>query len=161
MYSGYELLKQDFDAVCEDLIGLVYDRGELVCKEVYIQKDEFITLCAKDKIKLIQDKMKEKSIKYHIISSLDDIAYLTNLRGNDIECNPVFLSYMAISLDECILFIDDKKLNDDVRNYLKSQNIIIKNYEDIFTYVKTLDEKVLIDYDKTSTKLANAIKVEK
>lgn len=161
MYSGYELLKQDFDVVCEDLIGLVYDRGELVCEEVYIQKDEFITLCAKDKIKLIQDKMKEKSIKYHIISSLDDIAYLTNLRGNDIECNPVFLSYMAISLDECILFIDDKKLNDDVRNYLKSQSIIIKNYEDIFAYVKTLDEKVLIDFDKTSTKLANTIKVEK
>lgn len=161
MYSSYLALKQDFEVFCKDLTKLVYDKGELICNQIYIQKDEFITLSAKEKIKLIQNDMQKLNAKHHIISSLDDIAYITNLRGSDVECNPVFLAYMVVGLDFCILFIDSNKLNDQIIQYLHSQNIITKEYTQIFDYVKTLDESVLLDYDKTSTKLANSINSNK
>ena len=161
MYSWYLSLKEDFEIVYEDLASLVYDRGELVCNKVYIQNSEFIGSSSKDKIKLIQEELQKLNAKHHIISSLDDIAYITNLRGSDVECNPVFLAYMVISYDKCTLFIDNKKLNEEINSYLSEQEILIQNYEDIFEYIKTLEDNVLVDYDKSSVKLINSIQSNK
>lgn len=71
--------------------------------------------------------MKEKNVTSHIITTLDDIAWLFNIRGRDVKYTPVVLSYAIITLGEVYLFIDENKLNEEIINELKTENVIIKN----------------------------------
>ena len=101
--------------------------------------------------------MKIKSATTHIITTLDDIAWLFNIRGRDVKYTPVVLSYSLITVDKVYLFIDDNKLNDEIINELNKENVIIKPYNDIYEFVKTIDEKenVLLDDEKVNYSIYN------
>jgi len=92
---------------------------------------------AKDKIAFVRSKIAEKNVHYHIITALDQIAWLYNIRGSDIEYNPVVISYSVVSRDSATLYIDYDKLGDDVRKYLEEFSAI-KKYEEFFDDLRTI-----------------------
>ncbi len=133
-----------------DLVNILWNsRKELPCQSIY-RLDEFF--CGKsyiDKINTIRIQMAKHSADCHIITSLEDQAWLYNLRGNDVKNTPIFLSYTIITTTENILFIDLKKINQSIKIYLKDNNIIIKEYFDFYNYIKTLsNKKILLDMRK-------------
>ena len=111
------------------------------------------------KLNRVRDVMKEKSTTMHIISSLDDIAWLFNIRGRDVKYNPVILSYAVVTLDEVYLFVDENKLTDEIKAELNKGNTIIKPYFEIYEFVKSIneDEKVLLDKSKINFAIYNNI----
>ena len=104
------------------------------------------------KIARVRNSMKESNATTHILTSLDDIAWLFNIRGGDIKYNPVVLSYAIITLDKAILFIDENKLNDEIKASFGKEVVEIKPYFQIDEFVKNIDkeEVVLIDNNKIS-----------
>lgn len=104
------------------------------------------------KIARVREWMRENNTTTHILTSLDDIAWLFNIRGGDIKYNPVVLSYAVITLDKAILFIDENKLNDEIKTSFGEEVVEIKNYFEIYEFVKTInkEEIVLIDSNKIS-----------
>ena len=104
------------------------------------------------KIARVREWMRENNTTNHILTSLDDIAWLFNIRGGDIKYNPVVLSYAVITLDKAILFIDENKLNDEIKTSFGEEVVEIKNYFEIYEFVKTInkEEIVLIDSNKIS-----------
>lgn len=84
--------------------------------------------------------MAEKGADAFILTSLDDIAWLLNIRGNDIHCCPVVLSYLVMTQDEILLFANEKAFDTAVRNSLEKDGVVLKPYNDIYQYVKTIPE---------------------
>ena len=86
-----------------------------------------------------------KDCNHHIITSLDDIVWLFNIRGNDVPCNPVVLSYALINQEDAYLYVQDGVIDAKIEAILKRDSIYIKNYNDIYDDVEKLTGKVLLD----------------
>ncbi len=92
-----------------------------------------------------------------IISALDEIAWLLNIRGNDVEFNPVVISYVVLESDKCTLFVDAQKIDTVAQNYLDFNNIDIKPYEAVFDYIRGLKGVVFFDGARVNEALYEAI----
>lgn len=92
-----------------------------------------------------------------IISALDEIAWLLNIRGNDVEFNPVVISYVVLEKDKCTLFVDAAKIDSPARNYLDFNNINIRPYEAVFEYIHGLQGTVFYDGARVNEALYEAI----
>lgn len=92
-----------------------------------------------------------------IISALDEIAWLLNIRGNDVEYNPVVISYAVLQPDKCTLFVDSAKIDSSAQNYLDFNNIDIKPYEAVFEYIAGLRGTVFYDGTRVNEALFEAI----
>ncbi|MDV8115406.1 aminopeptidase P family protein [Bacillus sp. BAU-SS-2023] len=141
-----------------DLVDKVWnDRPSLSNEKAFLLKVNYAGETFSSKLERLRDVMKEKNVTSHIITTLDDIAWLFNIRGRDVKYTPVVLSYAIITLDEVYLFIDENKLNEEIINELKTENVIIKKYDDIYEFVKTMDktETVLLDDGKVSYSIYN------
>ena len=92
-----------------------------------------------------------------IISALDEIAWLLNIRGNDVEYNPVVISYVVLEADKCTLFVDANKIDSPAQNYLDFNNIDVKPYEGVFDYISSLSGAVLYDGARVNEALYEAI----
>lgn len=79
-----------------------------------------------DKLKEIYEQMKEKDAELLVLTALDEIAWLLNLRGSDIDYNPVFFSYVIISLNKVHFFVDAQKINDEIRQHFHSENLNVE-----------------------------------
>lgn len=134
--SKYEALVQKKEGslyVKEDLVDIVWkDRPPLPKEKLWILTEEYSGETLASKLSRIREKMKEKGAGLHLVSSLYDIAWILNLRGNDILHVPVFLSFLLIGEDDCTLFIQDEALNDEVRKYLDENKVQIRPYEAIY-----------------------------
>ena len=92
-----------------------------------------------------------------IISALDEIAWLLNIRGNDVEYNPVVISYVVLEADKCTLFVNANKIDSAAQNYLDFNNIDIQPYEAVFDYIKSLNGTVFYDGARVNEALFEAI----
>jgi Xaa-Pro aminopeptidase len=92
-----------------------------------------------------------------IISALDEIAWLLNIRGNDVEYNPVVISYVVLEADKCTLFVDRAKVDSPAQNYLDFNNIDVQAYEAVFDYIKGLSGAILYDGARVNEALYEAI----
>ncbi len=119
-------LRTDLDPAKE----LWTDRPPIPKNKVEIQPLEFAGETAESKIERVRQALREQNADSILISHLDEIAWLLNLRGSDVHCNPVFVSYVLLTLNEVTLFIDSDKLDETVRNYLKGIGVKVKPYED-------------------------------
>ena len=99
------------------------DRPQLPCHDMYVLSDELCGMSFAQKLSLVRDKMNEYGTTLYLLSKLDDIMWLTNLRGNDVECNPVALSYAMITMDSFDLFVQKKEITDEVRTYCQNAGI--------------------------------------
>ena len=131
----------------EDLIDQVWtDRPALSARPVWILKEEFAGKSASEKLSDLRGEMKKAGASVHVLTSLDDIAWLLNIRGDDVRCNPVVLSYLAVTGTEAFLFINPQVLDQEMEAYLKGLGITLKPYDEIYEYIKTLqNEKVLLE----------------
>ena len=136
-----------------DLVNDIWeDRCSLPTEKAFLLGVEYSGESFSDKLSRIRNVMKEKKATTHILASLDDIAWLFNIRGRDVKSNPVVLSYAVISIDSVYLFIDKNKIGKDIRAELSKENVQIKEYEEVYEFIKNIgeDEVVLIDTSKVN-----------
>lgn len=137
----------------DDLLNEIWeDRPALSDVKAFLLDIKYSGEDFTSKIARVREWMRENNTTTHILTSLDDIAWLFNIRGGDIKYNPVVLSYAVITLDKAILFIDENKLNDEIKTSFGEEVVEIKNYFEIYEFVKTInkEEIVLIDSNKIS-----------
>jgi len=148
-------LNADFNFISD----LWTDRPEIPTNEVFNHDIKYAGQRRTEKIATVREKMKERNIDYHLLSSLDDIAWLFNLRGNDISYNPLFISYALISQNEAILFVDNKKLPAELKTNLENDKIAIKPYDEIYSALSNMkdSEVILAQLSKTNYSLYKSI----
>ncbi|MGX3010224.1 aminopeptidase P family protein [Helicobacter sp. 23-1044] len=140
-----------------DLVSEIWERPPLPCNAIYPQEREFIGAESSEKLAQIRAKMAEFGADCHFISALDDIAWITNLRGSDIEYNPVFMSFLLISKAEAVLFAQN--LAPKLSQNLKKQGFTICEYNRAKSALcKIKNAKVLLDARKTSIYIAKVLK---
>ena len=143
-----------------DLVNDIWkDRCSLPTEKAFLLGTEYSGESFSDKLSRIRAVMKEKKATTHILASLDDIAWLFNIRGRDVKSNPVVLSYAVITIDSVYLFIDKNKIGKDIRAELSKENVQIKGYEEVYEFIKNIDEDevVLIDTSKVNYAIYNNI----
>lgn len=136
----------------QDLVGEIWvDRPELPSEKIHLMPEGLNALSRKEKIQAIRESLANKNIAGHFISSLDDIAWVLNARGQDVEYNPVFLSHFYINSEQAILFIDAEKVDVRIQQALAADGIEIRNYEDTAKFLSNIsDASVLLDPAKVS-----------
>lgn len=116
----------------EDLYKTIWnDRPGLPSNKPFILEEKYSGESASSKISTIRNHISNTGTDYILISALDEIAWTLNMRGTDIECNPLFVSYLLISEKEATLYINKNKLTETTIDYLQSQGVGHRNYEDI------------------------------
>ena len=128
-------LPERFLSYRSDLIGEIWsDRPALSAEPVWILDSKYTGESAADRLAKVREKMKENGAEVHILTALDDIAWMLNIRGNDIPCNPVVLSYLILTETEGHLFIQEATLNDEVKQYLAGLGISIHPYDAVYDF---------------------------
>ena len=143
-----------------DLLDKVWeDRPSLPKEKVYLLDEKFSGESLESKLKRLREKMKEKNATVHILSTLEDIGWLLNLRGNDIEYNPFVLAYAIISMERVLLFTDISKFSTEIKNYFNENNIELFDYFDFYNYLENilLKNKILLDYDNVNCFIVKSI----
>jgi len=124
------------------------DRPELPLHPIWLQDEEKCGRTTEQKLELIRCKMDEKEADYLLVNKLDNLMWLLNARGGDIECNPVFLGYGLVGREKCILFIREEELSEELEHYFESKKVTLRSYCDIITYLSNhlrKNQKVWID----------------
>ncbi|WP_367107271.1 aminopeptidase P family protein [uncultured Psychrobacter sp.] len=128
------------------------DRPELPTATLYEHDDKFVSQSAASKLKAVREGMAEAGATHHLLSSLDDIAWLTNLRGADVDYNPIFLAHMLIDNDKAMLFVDNDKVSRDIEQSLKDSGITLADYEAVQDALGELtpEDILLLDPNKVA-----------
>ena len=127
-----------------DLVNEIWhDRPSISHEPAFIYDEKYCGESRGSKLQRLRKAMKD--CNHHIITSLDDIVWLFNIRGNDVPCNPVVLSYALINQEDAYLYVQDGVIDAKIEAILKRDSIYIKNYNDIYDYVEKLTGKVLLD----------------
>lgn len=135
-----------------DLINQVWtDRPALPNEKAFLHDEKYAGLSTIKKLEEIRMVLNKEKVDSHILSTLDDIAWIYNIRGNDVSYNPVSLAYSYINNDNAILFIDLNKIDNNIKDYLNQNNVEIKDYAEFDEFIKNLNDKsILIDATKVS-----------
>ena len=140
-----------YDHTANIIDKLWLDRPHRPCETVHIHDLKFAGESATDKLNRVREKVKAYGACCHMISKLDDIAWLLNLRGNDILNNPYFMSYLFIKEKGATLYVAPLKLNAETIEYLRGHDVEVKHYKDIIKDLEALDCEQAILIDKTAT----------
>ena len=152
------LSKKKYKIVDFDLLAEIWDkRKKLPDGKIFILEDKYTGKTYKEKVKEIRVALKEKGADYNIISSLDDIAWIYNFRGDDVQHNPVALSFTVISEKKASLYIDKNKLNEEAKKYFKDNKVEVKEYFEFFEDIKKIKGNILVDFNKISYAIYEAI----
>ena len=136
--------------VGEDLINLIWtDRPELSRAPLFILEEKYSGKSTAEKIQDVRAKMAEEGADVHILTSLCDIAWLLNIRGGDIQSVPVVLSYLVLTRDQCIWFLQEEVVDDAIRAYLNENHIETRPYDAIYTYVPDIPESAVVLMNKS------------
>lgn len=143
----------------EDLLTPIWEnRPTLPQADAYLINESTTGQSSVDKIHAIRKKMAKLNVDAHLISSLDDVAWTLNIRGNDVPCNPVVLGFILITDERTLLFIDPAKLSEQDSAYLTSFGVEVKNYETVHETIRTLAmQRILIDPKRTCSALYDNI----
>ena len=135
------------------------DRPSLRDDKVWILEEKYAGESTSSKISRIREEMSKNAYDYYFIGAVEDICWTLNIRANDIDYNPVVLSYMLISHDQVHLCIDQEKLDGKVKDYLSENNIKVHSYEYIFTLLKNIPGKnrIFLDPERTNVAIYDSI----
>ncbi len=142
-----------------DLIKPIWteDRPAIPQDKLYPYSADFAGETVKSKLSRMREQLAKKKADALIVSALDEIAWLLNIRGNDVEYNPVVISYVVLEADKCTLFVDANKIDSPAQNYLDFNNIDVKPYEAVFSYISSLSGTILYDGARVNEALYEAI----
>ncbi|MCL4161798.1 UNVERIFIED_CONTAM: hypothetical protein GTU68_013985, partial [Idotea baltica] len=134
-----------------DLVGAVWvNQPDLPQENIYTVDVKYVGESRVSKLGRIRQQMKVAGADYHLISTIDDMAWIFNIRGADVEFNPVAVSYGLVSKDDAIIYIQAHKVPTEIVRELKTQGIIIKDYTDIIGDLNNLEEEKTIHIDPSN-----------
>lgn len=137
------------------------DRPDIPLNPVEIFPLEYAGEATHDKLSRIRRALRQQHADGMLMSALDDIAWTLNLRGTDVHCNPVFVSYLLISSTTTTLYVDQRKLTPEVLAYLKAENITVDDYENVGKGLKDYFEyNILLDPDEVNYSLYKKVSRE-
>ena len=138
-----------------DLPGAVWEkRPPLSAQAVWPLPVEYAGESSESKIKRVREFLSEKKAQYLLLTSLEDIAWLLNMRGNDVESTPVILSYLLLGQQEIIWYVQEECLSEKIKILLEMQGIKNAPYAQIYEDVKKLPEEASVYYDKAAVNTA-------
>lgn len=142
-----------------DLIKPIWMEGRpaIPSDKLYPYSADFAGETVESKLARMREQLAGKKADAMIISALDEIAWLLNIRGNDVEYNPVVISYAVLEADKCTLFVNPEKVDTVAQNYLDFNNIAVQPYEAVFAYIASLSGTVLYDGARVNEALYEAI----
>ncbi|HAT3992255.1 TPA: aminopeptidase P family protein [Elizabethkingia anophelis] len=149
-HSNWEALDTKFSAKNISLTDLPLlkeiwtDRGTAAKNPIYVHPVERAGQSVQDKIAAIRQKMEDQHADVHIISSLDDVAWTLNLRGSDVQSNPVFLGYIVLSKNDAILFTDLEKLDTEARRQMDDAGVKMMPYDEFFNHLKQIKQQNIL-----------------
>lgn len=155
-----DLKRSDIELVSIDLIqGIWVDRPTLPDAPFFIYPTSFTGKDSKEKCAMIQNELQAARVDACILPSLDDIAWLFNIRGKDVSYNPLVIAYALVTVEKVTLYIDPKKINDENRAYLNNLDVVTKNYTDIYDDLKSMptNYRVMVDGNKLNQSLFESI----
>ncbi len=132
----------------DDLIDAIWeDRPSLSKKPAFFLEEKYSGESSASKLARVRKAMAEKGADSHIIASLDDVCWLLNIRGDDVDFFPLLLSYAVVTMDKAELYVDSSKLDDRIREELSKNNVSVHPYNDIYEDIKSLspDSTTMID----------------
>ena len=147
----------------EDLLNAIWsDRPAIPAQPVFLHQPQYTGKSCTEKLTEVRDLMAAQKATYLLIPSLDDIAWLLNLRGSDIACNPVFLAFVLISPESCTIFTNQARIEEEAMQALVQSGIQLQGYEEITAALAELpaDGQLWINPDYTNSQLAAAIPAE-
>ncbi len=148
-------------ATTEDLVDKIWtDRPALPKATTWLLEDQFSGETMDSKISRIREEMKKQGADAHLVTALYDIAYILNIRGNDIESVPVFLSFLIITDDSVILFTDTTNWPAEVMSYLNDKGVKLYPYDMIYHYLQSADmsnRRVLLDQSIVNYNMIKAL----
>ena len=156
---NYDLESYDLQlTITEDPFAYIWkDRPSLPDNPVHILPLAYAGISVQEKIQEVRDLMTKCKGDSTLISALDEIAWTLNLRGSDVHCNPVFISYLLITTDQTTLFISPRKLTPEVSAYLSANGVQVKDYSEIADEITHLKEKSILLSDETNYALYKTI----
>ena len=134
------------------------DRPSMPDAPAFIYDVKYAGKSCGEKVAAIRTELKEKGIFALFLSSLDEIAWTLNLRGSDVHCNPVIVSYLLVTQDEVVYFISPEKITQQVNEYLQEQQVSLRKYDEAESFLNSFTgENILIDPKKTNYAIYSAI----
>ena len=148
-------LRTNFDPLRQIWNG----RPSIPQNPIEIYPIEYAGESCRDKIARVRQALRQRHADGMLMAALDDIAWTLNLRGTDVHCNPVFVSYLLISSKSATLYINKEKLTPDVLAYLKTENIQVEDYEQVENGLKKYFEyNILLDPDEVNYRLYEVVR---
>ncbi|MCR5715868.1 MAG: aminopeptidase P family protein [Lachnospiraceae bacterium] len=149
-----------FDYLADLSSGIWTDRPQMPSHPLWLLDEAKCGRSVEEKLELIREKMKEQEASYLVLSKLDDLMWLLNIRGGDVECNPVAMSYGVIGLDSMLFFVQESEVTDEARAFLTQKKVTIKPYEEMTDFIRDCDwkgQRVMIDPENISYLLMKQI----
>ncbi len=143
-----------------DLFKLIWEsRPQISIDEIFELELKFAGKSRKQKQLQVADYLQKVGADYHVVSMLDELAWLFNLRGSDINYNPVFTGFGLVSKDESYLFVDKNKLPEVLHSKLQNEGVILKSYSEFNSFLKgIINRKVFLDASTTNYLIYSALK---
>ena len=146
--AGWQICLQ---ALPDPMETIWINRPNLPEAPAYLYETKYAGKTCAEKLETLRSEMKSIGVNAILLSALDEIAWTLNLRGSDVHCNPVVVSYLLVSMEEAHYFIEPQKLTEEVCNFLKDNHITYHPYKDIYTFLTELkDTDILLTPDKTN-----------
>lgn len=150
-----EFAKDPFDELWEG-------RPSLPLGKAVIMPEDVAGESAMSKLARLRSALKAEEVEGMLVTMLDEVAWLTNIRGSDVEYNPVVVAYMIVTLDNAVLYVDERKLTPEVLDYLKTQGISVAGYGNIWQALKDYDKAtLLIQPSKCNVSVVKSVAEEK
>lgn len=146
-----------------DLVGEIWeDRPALPSSKAFVLEEIYSGKSTREKIEEIRKELNKKDADYFLLGSLDDIAWLYNIRGRDVSNNPVVISYALVTKDKAYLFVDGDKIDKEVEEYLGQNGVEIHAYDEVLNFVKKFEPntRVLLDKNRVNRWLFSGIPLE-
>lgn len=154
--------KQAYFISCRDLTEEIWkDRPALSCSEIWLLEEQYAGQSRNEKLKIIHDLMQKKDADYLVLSALDEIAWLFNMRGGDVACCPLVLSYAVIGREETLLYIQDEACTPIFLEEMKNCEVTLKTYDAVYHELSEIVERKKVWIDKAHTNMALFELVEK
>lgn len=163
-HSNWEALDSKFSAKNISLTDLPLlkeiwtDRGTAAKNPIYVHPVERAGQSVQNKIAAIRQKMEDQHADVHIISSLDDVAWTLNLRGSDVQSNPVFLGYIVLSKNDAILFTDLEKLDTEARRQMDDAGVKMMPYDEFFNHLKQIKQQNILVSPNSNQSIFDTLK---
>lgn len=136
----------------------VEGRPDIPMNPLYDYADEYAGESVESKLKRVREALRERRCEAAVIAELDEICWILNVRGSDVDYTPCVISYVVVEMDKCTLFVDPRKLDGEARKALEKKGVEVKGYEDVFAYLKTINVKgILMDGARVNEALYEAI----